>query len=50
MNLSKSFGNALRGILHIAKMQDDSRNVQIAEIVGNLSVPKHLILVNINKR
>ena len=32
MILSKSFGYALRGILYIAKMQDEQRKVQIDEI------------------
>jgi len=43
MILSKSFGYALRGILYIATMQDEHRKVQIEEIAGNLSVPKHFL-------
>lgn len=43
MILSKSFGYALRGILYIAKMQDEQRKVQIEEIASNLSVPKHFL-------
>jgi Rrf2 family protein len=43
MILSKSFGYALRGILYIAKMQDERRKIQIDEIAGNLSVPKHFL-------
>ena len=43
MNLSKSFGYALRGILYIAKMQDEKRKIQIDEIAGTLSVPKHFL-------
>ena len=43
MILSKSFGYALRGILYIAKMQEEHRKVQIEEIAGNLSVPKHFL-------
>ena len=43
MFLSKSFGYALRGILYIAAMQDDSRKVQIEEIATKLSVPKHFL-------
>ena len=43
MNLSKSFGYALRGILYIAKMQDEQRKVQINEIAESLSVPKHFL-------
>jgi len=43
MILSKSFGYALRGILYIAKMQDEKRKIQIDEIAGNLSVPKHFL-------
>jgi Rrf2 family transcriptional regulator, iron-sulfur cluster assembly transcription factor len=43
MQFSKSFGYALRGILYIAKMQDEKRKVQIEEIAGSLSVPKHFL-------
>jgi Rrf2 family transcriptional regulator, iron-sulfur cluster assembly transcription factor len=43
MILSKSFGYTLRGILYIAKMQDEQRKVQIDEIAANLSVPKHFL-------
>ena len=43
MFLSKSFGYALRGILYIAVMQDESRKVQIEEIATKLSVPKHFL-------
>jgi Rrf2 family iron-sulfur cluster assembly transcriptional regulator len=43
MILSKSFGYALRGILYIATVQDEQRKVQIDEIAGNLSVPKHFL-------
>ena len=43
MILSKSFGYALRGILYVAKMQDEQRKVQIDEIASNLSVPKHFL-------
>ena len=43
MLFSKSFGYALRGILYIAKMQDEKRKIQIDEIAGNLSVPKHFL-------
>ena len=43
MILSKSFGYALRGILYVAKMQDEQRKVQIDEIATNLSVPKHFL-------
>ena len=43
MFLSKSFGYALRGILYIAKMQDEQRKVQIDEIAVKLSVPKHFL-------
>lgn len=43
MNLSKSFGYALRGILYIARMHDEKRKIQIDEIAGNLSVPKHFL-------
>lgn len=43
MLFSKSFGYALRGILYIAKMQDEQRKIQIDEIAGNLAVPKHFL-------
>lgn len=43
MLFSKSFGYALRGILYVAKMQDEKRRVQIDEIAGSLSVPKHFL-------
>lgn len=43
MILSKSFGYALRGILYVATMQDEERNVQVDEIAKTLSVPKHFL-------
>jgi Rrf2 family protein len=43
MILSKSFGYALRGVLYIAKMQEEKRKIQIDEIAGNLSVPRHFL-------
>src|ERR1044071_2782704 len=43
MILSKSFGYALRGVLYVAKMQEEQRKVQIDEIASNLSVPKHFL-------
>jgi|SRR5688500_16995423 len=43
MILSKSFGYALRGILYIAKLQDERRKIQTNEIANNLSVPKHFL-------
>lgn len=43
MILSKSFGYALRGILYVAKLKDENRKIQIDEIAGNLSVPKHFL-------
>ena len=43
MILSKSFGYALRGILYVATMQDEKRNVQVDEIANTLSVPKHFL-------
>lgn len=43
MLFSKSFGYALRGILYVSKMQEEKRKVQIDEIAGNLSVPKHFL-------
>lgn len=43
MFLSKSFGYAVRGILYIAQLQDEQRRIQIDEIAGNLSVPRHFL-------
>lgn len=43
MILSKSFGYALRGILYVAKLQDENRKIQIDEIASNLSIPKHFL-------
>lgn len=43
MFFSKSFGYALRGVLYVALMQDELRKVQIDEIAGKLSVPKHFL-------
>lgn len=43
MFLSKSFGYALRGILYIALLQDEQRKIQIGEIAGKLSVPRHFL-------
>ena len=43
MILSKSFGYALRGVLYVAKMQEECRKIQIDEIANNLSVPKHFL-------
>jgi len=43
MILSKTFGYALRGILYIAQLQDENRKIQIDEIAGNLSVPRHFL-------
>lgn len=43
MILSKSFGYALRGILYVARMKEECRKVQVDEIAGQLSVPKHFL-------
>lgn len=43
MILSKSFGYALRGILYIAKLEEEKRKIQIDEIANKLSVPKHFL-------
>jgi Rrf2 family protein len=43
MILSKSFGYAVRGVLYIAKLQEENRKIQIDEIANNLSVPKHFL-------
>ena len=43
MILSKSFGYALRGILYVALMKDEQRNVRLDEIARALSVPRHFL-------
>lgn len=43
MILSKSFGYALRGILYVALMKDENRNVRLDEIARALSVPRHFL-------
>ncbi|HEY6505870.1 MAG TPA: Rrf2 family transcriptional regulator [Chitinophagaceae bacterium] len=43
MVLSKSFGYALRGILYVALLKDEGRNVSIDEIASRLSVPRHFL-------
>ncbi|MBD0353258.1 MAG: Rrf2 family transcriptional regulator [Flavisolibacter sp.] len=43
MLFSKSFGYALRGILYVAAMQDEQRNVQVEEIAARLGVPRHFM-------
>ena len=40
---SKTFGYALRGMLYIALMQDEKRYVQVEEIAGKLTVPRHFM-------
>lgn len=49
MFLSKSFGYALRGVLYIAMVQGEERNVRLEEISQKLSVPRHF-LAKIMKR
>ena len=43
MFFSKSFGYALRGVLYVATMQDETRKIQVDEIADTLSVPKHFL-------
>lgn len=40
---SKSFGYALRGILYIALLQNEGRNIHVDEIAEKLSVPRHFM-------
>lgn len=40
---SKSFGYALRGILYIALLQGNRRNVQVDEIAQQLALPPHFM-------
>jgi Rrf2 family iron-sulfur cluster assembly transcriptional regulator len=43
MIFSKSFGYALRGILYVAMMSDESRKIRIDEMANRLSVPRHFL-------
>ena len=43
MIFSKSFGYALRGVLYVALLQDEGRNIHVEEIAEQLSVPKHFM-------
>ena len=49
MQLSKSFGYAVRGVLYVAIKADVLRKVQIDEIARELAVPRHF-LAKIMKR
>jgi Rrf2 family transcriptional regulator, iron-sulfur cluster assembly transcription factor len=49
MFLSKSFGYALRGVLYVALIDKEERKVQLDEMAGKLSVPRHF-LAKIMKR
>lgn len=40
---SKSFSYALRGILYIALLQDEERNIHVNEIAEQLGVPRHFM-------
>jgi Rrf2 family transcriptional regulator, iron-sulfur cluster assembly transcription factor len=43
MFFSKSFGYALRGVLYVALVDREDRKVQLDEIAGKLSVPRHFL-------
>lgn len=43
MILSKSFGYALRGILYVAMVHDNKKNVPLEDIAAALSVPRHFL-------
>ena len=43
MNLSKSFGYALRGVLYVAVMNERKPRVQLDEIAATLGVPRHFL-------
>jgi Rrf2 family transcriptional regulator, iron-sulfur cluster assembly transcription factor len=43
MFFSKSFGYALRGVLYVALVDREGRKVQLDEIAGKLSVPRHFL-------
>lgn len=43
MLFSKSFGYAIRGILYVALLQGERRNVQVDEIAEQLNIPRHFM-------
>ncbi|MCR6721984.1 MAG: Rrf2 family transcriptional regulator [Chitinophagaceae bacterium] len=43
MVLSKSFGYALRGILYVALMKDENRNIRLDEMAHALRIPRHFL-------
>jgi Rrf2 family transcriptional regulator, iron-sulfur cluster assembly transcription factor len=43
MILSKSFGYALRSVLYVAMMNNETRNIQQQEIAEKLGVPRHFL-------
>jgi Rrf2 family protein len=49
MIFSKSFGYALRGVLYVAMMHDENRNIQVDEIAKRLSVPRYFLGKIMNK-
>ena len=49
MVFSKSFGYALRGVLYVAMISDESKRVQVDEIAKRLAVPKHFLAKIMNR-
>lgn len=49
MMFSKSFGYALRGILYVATMSDESRKIRIDEMAKRLEIPRHFLGKVMNK-
>jgi Rrf2 family protein len=49
MVFSKSFGYALRGVLYVAMISDETKRVQVDEIARRLAVPKHFLAKIMNR-
>ena len=49
MFFSKSFGYALRGVLYVAMINDESQKVRVDEIASKLAVPRHFLAKIMNR-
>jgi Rrf2 family protein len=49
MFFSKSFGYALRGILYVAMINDESQKVRVDDIASKLAVPRHFLAKIMNR-
>ena len=49
MFFSKSFGYALRGVLYVTLVSEETRRVQVDEIATRLAVPKHFLAKIMNR-